>query len=87
MPQALDPACRDHQARVPQALAWALELTCLDHGARVPRLMKPTRLEPVLCSKRSQHSEKPKHAKDSPHLPQQEKSPRSNEDPAQPEIK
>ena len=29
-----------------------------------PRLLKPTRLEPVLCSKRSHCNEKPVHRKD-----------------------
>ena len=34
------------------------------NNARVPQLLKPTRLEPVLCSKRSHHNEKPTHCKE-----------------------
>ncbi|KAJ8787544.1 hypothetical protein J1605_022859 [Eschrichtius robustus] len=31
------------------------------NSARVPQLLKPTRLEPVLCNKRSHRNEKPVH--------------------------
>ena len=31
------------------------------NSARVPQLLKPTRLEPLLCDKRSHHNEQPAH--------------------------
>ena len=41
--------------------ACAPQLLSLRSGARMPQLPKPTRLEPVLCNKRSHRSEKPVH--------------------------
>ena len=41
-------------ARVPQLLS-------LRSRARVPQLLKPARLEPMLCSGKSHHSEGPAH--------------------------
>ena len=41
--------------------ACALEPTSHNYWAHVPQLLKPARLEPVLCNKRSQHNEKPAH--------------------------
>ena len=55
---------RSSWARAPQLLS----LRCRAH---VPQLLKPVRLEPVLCTKRSHRNEKPMH---------------SNEDAAQPKI-
>ena len=44
-------------------------------------------LESMLCNKRSHYSEKPTHHnQSSPRLPQLEKSPHGNKDPAQPKI-
>ena len=42
---------------------WACALEPVSHNswAREPQLLKPMRLEPVLCSKRSHHNEKPAH--------------------------
>ena len=42
---------------------WAREprLLGLRSGAREPQLLKPARLEPVLCSERGHHSERPAH--------------------------
>ena len=51
--------------------ACALEPMSHDYWARVWQLLKPVRLEPVLCNKRSHHNEKPLH---------------HNEDPMQPKI-
>jgi len=42
--------------------------------------------KPVLHNRRSYHNEKPVHWNEEPHSWQLEKSPRSNEDPAQPKI-
>ena len=55
---------RSSWARAPQLLS----LRCRAH---VPQLLKPVRLEPVPCTKRSHRNEKPMH---------------SNEDAAQPKI-
>ena len=44
--------------------ACALQPTSHNDWARVPQLLKPARLEPVLHSKRSHHSEKPAHCKE-----------------------
>ena len=41
--------------------ACALEPTSHNYWARVPQLLKPMRLEPVLCNKRSHCNEKPAH--------------------------
>ena len=41
--------------------ACALEPASHNYWARVPQLLKPVRLEPVLCNKRSHHNEKPSH--------------------------
>ena len=42
---------------------WACILEPASHNdwARVPQLLKPTRLEPMLCNKRSHRNEKPAH--------------------------
>ena len=42
---------------------WACALDPASHNywAHVPQLLKPVRLEPVLCNKRSHHNEKPAH--------------------------
>ena len=44
--------------------ACALEPTSHNYWAHVPQLLKPARLEPVLCNKRSHRSEKPAHNKE-----------------------
>ena len=41
--------------------ACALEPTSHNYWAHVPQLLKPARLEPVLCNKRSHRNEKPMH--------------------------
>ena len=41
--------------------ACALESTSHNYEARMPQLLKPVRLEPVLCNKRSHCNEKPTH--------------------------
>ena len=41
--------------------ACALELVSQNYWARVPQLLKPSRLEPMLRSKRSHRNEKPLH--------------------------
>ena len=67
-----DPTC--HGATKPVChnyWACALEPASHNYGAHVPQLLKPARLEPVLCNKRSHHNEKPTHR---------------NEDPTQPKI-
>ena len=33
----------------------------MSNQARAPQLLKPTRLQPVLCNKRNHHNEKPMH--------------------------
>ena len=45
---------RSNQAPGPQLLS-------LRSGAHEPQLLKPMRLEPVLCNRRSHRSEKPVH--------------------------
>ena len=45
---------QSNQARAPQLLS-------LRSRAREPQLLKPARLEPVLCYKRSHHNEKHAH--------------------------
>ncbi|KAJ8788733.1 hypothetical protein J1605_005029 [Eschrichtius robustus] len=52
-----DPTCRGAtkpEAREPQLLS-------LRSSAHEPQLLKPLRLEPLLCNKRSHHNEKPAH--------------------------
>ena len=68
-------------ARAPQLLS----LCSLD---REPQLLKSMYLEPVLCSKRSQHNEKPVHHNQrvDPTRHNWRKSLSSNKDPAQPKI-
>ena len=56
---------RSNEAHAPQLLS-------LRSRARKPQLLKPTRLEPMLCNKRIHRSEKPAH---------------HNKDPMQPKIK
>ena len=51
-----------------------------NYWAHMSQLLKPERLEPVLHNNRSLCKEK------SAHLPQLEKSPHINEDPAQPKV-
>ena len=41
--------------------ATTTELACHNYWACMPQLLKPTCLEPVLCSKRSHCNEKPEH--------------------------
>ena len=41
--------------------ACALEPTSHNYWAHVPQLLKPERLQPVLCNKRSHRNEKPAH--------------------------
>ena len=57
-----------------------------NYWAHVLHLLRPKCLEPVLCSERSLHSEKPEHHNETvaPHSLQLEKSQCSNKDPAQP---
>ena len=67
-----DPTC--HGATKPgHHNYWACSLEPVSHNcwARTPQLLKPVRLEPVLCNKRSRRNEKPTH---------------HNEDPTQPKI-
>ena len=45
-----DPTCRG-----------ATKPVCHNYWAHVPQLLKPTRLEPVLCNKRSHRNEEPAH--------------------------
>ena len=57
-----DPAC--HGATKPMCHNyWARTLEPASHNywVRVPQLLKPTRLELLLCNKRSHHNEKPMH--------------------------
>ena len=57
-----DPTCR--AATKPTChnyWACTLEPTCHNYWAHVPQLLKPTRLEPLLCNKRSHRNEKPEH--------------------------
>ena len=57
-----DPTC--HGATKPVRHNWwacTLELMSHNYGAHVPQLLKPTRLEPVLCNKRSHRNEKHTH--------------------------
>ena len=57
-----DPTC--HRAAKPVChnyWAWALEPASHNYWAHVPQLLKPARLEPVLCNKRRHDSEKPVH--------------------------
>ena len=51
-----------------RALVWedptccgATKPICHNYWARMPQLLKPARLEPVLCNKRSRRNEKPVH--------------------------
>ena len=57
-----DPTC--HRATKPMSHSYwacALEPTSHNYWAHVPQLLKLTRLEPVLCNKRSHRNEKPVH--------------------------
>ena len=59
---------------------WActLEPTCHNYWARVPQVLKPTRLEPMLCNKRSHCNKKPVHRKEEwPPLVPTRESPRA----------
>ena len=57
-----DPTCRGATKPVClNYLACTLEPTSHNYWAHVPQLLKPTRLEPVLCNKRGHHNEKPAH--------------------------
>ena len=57
-----DPTCRGATKPVHHN-CWACALEPVSHNywAHVPQLLKPTRLEPVLHSKRSHRNEKPTH--------------------------
>ena len=58
--------------------ACALEPASHNYWAHTPQLLKCTRLEPLLCNKRSHRNEKPAHpTKSSPSSPQLEESPRA----------
>ena len=57
-----DPTCRGTAKPVHHNYwACALEPASHNYWARVPQLLKPVRLEPVLCNKRSHRNEKPTH--------------------------
>ena len=57
-----DPTCREEIKPVRHNYwAWALEPVSCNYGAHMPQLLKPMRLEPVLCNKRSHCNEKPAH--------------------------
>ena len=72
-----DPTCR--QATNPvRHNYWACALEPVE--ARTPQLLKPARLEAMLCNERSHCNEKPVHRN-------QRKPTRSNEDPVQPKKK
>ena len=68
--------------------ACALEPTSHSCWAHALHLLKSTRLEPVLCNKRSHHNEKPMQCNKEwpPHAATRERPVCSNEDPAQPKI-
>ena len=57
-----DPTCR-RATKPMRHNYWACTLEPVSHNYWVcaPQLLKPTRLEPVLCNKRSHHYEKPAH--------------------------
>ena len=58
--------------------AWALEPASHNYWAHVPQLLKPVRLEPVLCNKRSHPNEKPTHGnEEQPPLTSIRESPRT----------
>ena len=68
------------KARAPQLLS-------LRSGACEPQLLKPARLEPMLCNGRSHHNERPAHRRqECPPLATTGGGPRSSEDPRQPKI-
>ena len=57
-----DPTC--HGATKPMCYSYwdcALEPASHNYWARVPQLLKPVRLEPMLCNKRSHRNEKLAH--------------------------
>ena len=57
-----DPTCRGATKPLGRNYwACALEHTSHNYWARVPQLLKPARLEPMLCNKRSHRNEKPAH--------------------------
>ena len=57
-----NPTCRGATKPVTHNYwAWALKPASHNYWAHMPQLLKPTRLEPALCNKRSHHSEKPAH--------------------------
>ena len=57
-----DPTCRRATKPVSHNYwACALEPTSHNYWAREPQLLKPARLEPVLCSNKSHRNEKPLH--------------------------
>ena len=57
-----DPTCRGATKPMHHNY-WACTLEPASHNywACLPQLLKPARLEPVLCNERSDHSEKPAH--------------------------
>ena len=62
-----DPTCRGATKPMHHNY-WACTLEPRSHNywAHVPQLLKPARLEPVLCNKRSHHNEKPTHHNEKP---------------------
>ena len=65
-----DPTC--HGATKPVShnyWAWVLEPASHNHWACVPQLLKPTRLEPMICNKRSHCNEKPAYCNEDPLQP------------------
>ena len=57
-----DPTCRGATKPVRHnSWACALEPASHNYWAHEPQLLKPARLEPVLCNKRSRRNEKPAH--------------------------
>ena len=57
-----DPTCRGATKPVHHSYrACTLEPASHSYGARMPQLLKPARLDPVLCNKRSHCNEKPTH--------------------------
>ena len=75
--------------KIPHAAeqAWAPQLLSLRSRAHEPQLLKPTKLEPVLCNRRSQHDEKPAHRNEEQLLlAATRESPCSNKGPIQPKI-
>ena len=78
-----DPTCR-RAARPVCHNCWACTLEPMSHNywAHVSQLLKPVRLEPVLCNGRSHCNETPAHHnEEGPQLTATRESPHSNGDP------